>query len=855
MVARVDSRRSRADRIPGRTPAESASLRQRILGRDAEIGRLVQAFDRDRAIVVTGEAGIGKTALVRAAIADSGRRAFEGGGFATLAWMPYLALTRATSAPISGDASTAAAAVERIVGPDILFIDDVQWVDEASRVALERLADRIVLVAAVREGDPGSDAAVALLTGMGAEAISLAGLGDEDAAALVRRVRPDSGPVATADLVRRAAGNPLLLEELARGSESASAFGRALEARREALAPDARGGLDLLAIAGRPLPRKAVPGAADLIRAGLALAGGEQIEIRHALLAESIRASLVPEERRAAHEAAARIVDDPAERSRHLLDAGDASAAAEAALSALPATSDPRQRAALLVVAAEATGSAEHRLAAANALTGLSDYSGVLAVLQNLPGGAATSIIEEADVLRARATFRTGRATEAWEMVSRAREEQRDPSSKAAARLASEVGGLLINLHADPSASLAYLERQLPNFPAASPDWYRVAALLETVRLYNGLRPDLDLMVRAAEDGLRTGEIDAPGRIINVYKAILVERGARAGLEYAISQIGSVERLGFVTQALDLRAEATQSAIYAGEFPTALAMADLVLELPASFRARHQAAIRRADALACLGEFELARASVAEAAPSSHGDRLDRAEALMSSLEIAYWGGLTGQAAELADSLGGMTADIEANLALPLLTGAWADLDLGRLIRRVPLVDFPALAGLPHEVAGIHCLATGASEDAAARFDTAAERWSGFIEPRALVCRWAAGEALRRAGATGACVERLRSAEVLATAMRFAPLLARIRRSLRLAGVRVAASSRPSAPAGLELTPRELELARLVEQGLSNIEIARRLGLGRPTVARMMASAMGKLGVDRRAQLAARELV
>jgi DNA-binding CsgD family transcriptional regulator len=47
----------------------------------------------------------------------------------------------------------------------------------------------------------------------------------------------------------------------------------------------------------------------------------------------------------------------------------------------------------------------------------------------------------------------------------------------------------------------------------------------------------------------------------------------------------------------------------------------------------------------------------------------------------------------------------------------------------------------------------------------------------------------------------------------------------------------------------------LVERGLTNTEIARRLGLGRPTVARTLASAMAKLGVDRRAQLAALERV
>jgi DNA-binding CsgD family transcriptional regulator len=55
----------------------------------------------------------------------------------------------------------------------------------------------------------------------------------------------------------------------------------------------------------------------------------------------------------------------------------------------------------------------------------------------------------------------------------------------------------------------------------------------------------------------------------------------------------------------------------------------------------------------------------------------------------------------------------------------------------------------------------------------------------------------------------------------------------------------------MELTAREAEVVTLVEQGLTNVEISRRLGLGRPTVARLVASAMGKLGVERRTQLAA----
>ena len=42
-----------------------------------------------------------------------------------------------------------------------------------------------------------------------------------------------------------------------------------------------------------------------------------------------------------------------------------------------------------------------------------------------------------------------------------------------------------------------------------------------------------------------------------------------------------------------------------------------------------------------------------------------------------------------------------------------------------------------------------------------------------------------------------------------------------------------------------------MERGLNNTEIARQLGLGRPTVARMLSNAMLKLGAETRAQAVA----
>ena len=58
--------------------------------------------------------------------------------------------------------------------------------------------------------------------------------------------------------------------------------------------------------------------------------------------------------------------------------------------------------------------------------------------------------------------------------------------------------------------------------------------------------------------------------------------------------------------------------------------------------------------------------------------------------------------------------------------------------------------------------------------------------------------------------------------------------------------SRMRAPAAEALTPREVEVLRLVAQGLSNGEIGRRLFIGEATVKTHLLRAFAKLGVDDR---------
>jgi ATP-dependent Clp protease ATP-binding subunit ClpA len=50
-----------------------------LVGRDRELTTLTEALIRKRATVVVGEAGMGKTTLVRRALAEVGVRWLEGG--------------------------------------------------------------------------------------------------------------------------------------------------------------------------------------------------------------------------------------------------------------------------------------------------------------------------------------------------------------------------------------------------------------------------------------------------------------------------------------------------------------------------------------------------------------------------------------------------------------------------------------------------------------------------------------------------------------------------------------------------------------------------------------------------------
>ncbi len=260
---------------------------------------LLAAPTGGRALWLRGEAGIGRTTLLDQAAAfaaDHGMRVLRASGtapesgaaFGVLGRLvrPLLgrhdvltaaqrrclegALAPGAADPRAGGPAVAAATLALLGGaadeqPVLLAVDDLQWVDAPSAGVLafvqRRLAAApVVLVCAVRTGcAPVPD-------GTGAEVLDLAPLTPAEAAAVLRRRRPDLTAKARARLVREAAGNPLALlgtparPEPADRTERAPAPAAArpgarpavpdFASRLDALPPDSRFLLLLHALAG-----------------------------------------------------------------------------------------------------------------------------------------------------------------------------------------------------------------------------------------------------------------------------------------------------------------------------------------------------------------------------------------------------------------------------------------------------------------------------------------------------------------------------------------------------------------------------------------------------------------------------
>src|SRR3954454_21521907 len=162
-----------------------------LVARRGELATVRDRLGRGAPTLVLGEAGIGKTALLRAAATASGARLYEGGGLASLSFSSFLPLARAMGRSPEGDPAAVAAWAEGRIGDGGLLIDDLQWCDPDTLAVIPLLARKVKLLSAVRLGDPASWSALALAERAGFGVVRLEPLRDTGARELVHRCQPD----------------------------------------------------------------------------------------------------------------------------------------------------------------------------------------------------------------------------------------------------------------------------------------------------------------------------------------------------------------------------------------------------------------------------------------------------------------------------------------------------------------------------------------------------------------------------------------------------------------------------------------------------------------------------------------
>ena len=346
-----------------------------LIGRENDLA-LVDAFIGEArrgpaALVLEGEAGMGKTTIVRAALgraAADGLRVFAARPAAGEAELPYAglsdllatvrrdflaelpgaqryaieaALVRGGSGAVVDSHALSRAVLELLrfegaSGNLVMVVDDVQWLDRptvaALTFALRRMGSLPVrLLVAMRTGGSRAELPFGLVDWDDVRRVEVGALSTTELGVLLAGRLGAQLPRPRLEALRRASGgNPMFALELARQADSARAVGRsrtlplALEKRLRTLDSDTRAALTVAAAALRP--------SADLLlRAGVrraelrsALASrilevdGERLSFAHPLLGAAAYELLLPDERRGIHARLAAASLDPVERGHHV---------------------------------------------------------------------------------------------------------------------------------------------------------------------------------------------------------------------------------------------------------------------------------------------------------------------------------------------------------------------------------------------------------------------------------------------------------------------------------------------------------------------------------------------------------
>ena len=911
-------------------PADLSRWRRaaELIGRRAECALLDQLIGSvrsgvSRALVVHGEAGVGKSALLEYLAGQAlGYRVIRSSGVQSEMELPFAGLhqlcapllDRLDDLPVPQRAALRTAfgldagpTPDRfVVGlaglnllsdvaqerPLLCLVDDYQWLDRASAQVLAFIARRlgtesVGLVFATR--GVSSDLA-------GLAEVAVGGLAAAEAGALLDSVL--AGPVDTRvrdQLVAETRGNPLALLELPRGftpAQLAGGFGLPgtgplSGSIEESFARRAGGLLEparwlLLIAASDPSGDSAlvwraaaalgieVDAATPAIETGL-IELGARVRFRHPLARSAVYRSASAQQRQRVHRALAEATDtqlDPDRRAWHRAQAAsgpDENVAAELEHSAgrararggLAAAAAFQLRAATLTL--DPARRAARALAAAETHLQAGSYDAALDLLAMADAGALTDFQHaQADLIRARVAFVTNRGSDAPPLLLRAakRLEPIDTALSRALYLDALSAAIFAGRFARPGGDVLAVACAAGTAP--SPDSPRVPDLLldGTAAMYNRgyatALPPLRKALRGFGVGMTTEEelrwlwlaTTAAMRMWDderweVLTARHIELARNAG---ALSELP----LALTSRAylLLFRGDLDAAAAMADEEQaikesTGTALAPYIALGVAAFRGDEDrvAELHDTTVLSVTQRGEGVGLTFAEWARALLYNGHRRCNDALSAAKRATSyapdpGSLIWPLVELIEgAVGTQENEVAVNAydhLAEMTSASGTDWALGLQARS------KALLSGGDEAEGLYRESINRLDRTRMRVDLA----------RAHLLY---GEWLRRERRHNEAREQLRTAHTMFETMGMAAFAERANRELRAAGG--PARKRVDASRYDDLTPQEVQVARMARDGLSNPEIAGRLFISPHTVQYHLRKVYTKLGLTSRKQL------
>jgi DNA-binding CsgD family transcriptional regulator len=772
--------------------------------------------------------------------------------------------------------------------PVLVVADDVQWLDDPTRRILAFMARRVrtepvLLLGAAREGYRGRLAADELTT------LLLPPLSGADAESLLDAIAPGLPPAGRRRVLSEAAGNPLALTELSRVMSSGVAGSPGMLPLTERLE---RAFTDRLATLPAPtvaLLRMAAvtDGTAlgEVIAAARAWTGadigpadfdpavsamlvdvvGAEVRFRHPLMRSAIHQSMTAADRRAAHAVLAQVLPAAQDDRRVRHQAAATALPDESVAAPLAAVADPAARRGGVAAAVDALSRAaalsedveartERLLRAADFAVELGQRDTMTRLLDQATA-SGLSAQQRVKVSWLRGSFDEGlrqQASNAAMLTALAEEVAAGGDVAQAVRILWSAAQLCFWSEPGPRVRqlvLAAAER----LPLDELDPWLLAILAYVAPIGRGavvMDRARRVVPRAGDDG-RTYRMLSTGALL--CGAFELSRDFSAA---AATVLRSQGRLGLLARVVGAEA---WSAIVVGDLSAAIVACDESRRLARettqplmyalmSATAAKLAALRgeTAEAVALAGEAEeiglpvgarpvLATALMARGLAALADGRFDEAyghfrrlhdradPAFQFALRLTTLGDLADAATHCGrtEQLRPVVAELEETAAQTPAPVLHADLRLARAL-------------------------LAADDEAEDRFEAALRADLGPWPLLRSRTQLAYGEWLRRRRRLLESRDHLRAARDMFDALGAIPWGERARRELRAAGE---ASRRRDPDARDQLTPHELQIARMAAEGLTNREIGQRLYLSHRTVSSHLHRIFPKLGVVSRSEL------